>query len=411
MHVRCFPSSNSFRVLFILIGLLVYPGGLALSAPAKGKCGVLKQNIKGEEFFKPEAEEALIEQEYSGYGKGLTPDAALPPAYLKKLSTKLVPARILLKYDKWSRECRTLFDKEVTPLLETHRELIDDPVLYQKIVRETFRNFTFIKLMARMGKGKVNDLVNIWFSISHPIYDLMFDDPRYYNTANWRLKDPIGPIIKGDKNAPAHSPLEVILKTIVERIDQHLPKHNREVFFSELYKLHLAQLDSISLREDVSRQWEDRFIRSNTFQRGGFSTRLYALLSDRTFSKKELESYYLFGAMLQNIDDISDIREDRSMGISTLAGRELITPMEIYQMSRKVRERFEQHVARDGYDMGSTKLYFDAIDYFIVDSYYKYQDALTHPLNPVSAPTSSPSKVKKAIVDYATQIFPFLNVF
>ncbi len=362
----------------------------------------------------PTRENELINEIFAEYGWGKTPQKPIDRYVLKKLRSKLTPLEIIFPFDKWAREAKSIFREEIDSLLEIHPILRENSELYASIKKEVFRHYVFNRLMARMTGAEVNPSANIVFAASNPIYDLLFDNPAYYQFKSWHDVNRVRSILAGEKPADATHGLEKVLIAIVSRLKETLPKQNQPRFFSELLKLHDAQVDSMLMRKDINGDAiETSFLRDNTFKRGGHAVRLNFLLADRKFSEAELESFFLLGSTLQNIDDMSDIKEDRSLGIRTLSSQNKISPHEVWEMGQLVRKRFAEHIKNHDYEARNVRIFMDSIDHFIIEGTDKYYAALRK--GRVSATLGAEikffKKMKKEILHFAREMFPLFELF
>ncbi len=69
-----------------------------------------------------------------------------------------------------------------------------------------------------------------------------------------------------------------------------------------------------------------------TYVKGGISGLALMNIMVPNLKKEQGVAIYELGAMLQLIDDISDIKEDSNMGIQTLPNQKLLTYSELKQM-------------------------------------------------------------------------------
>ncbi|MDZ4661390.1 MAG: hypothetical protein SGJ18_07185 [Pseudomonadota bacterium] len=245
--------------------------------------------------------------------------------------------------------------------------------LYQKIIDESGKNWFFVKLTASMHNSEVPDLANLYFGLSHPIYDVLFDNALISDFNSDERISRLRSIITRDYNISKPSSMENLLISIVQGLENSVPIQNRSVFFHYLLKLHEAQTDSIRQHNsDISPEE----LRRTTFRKGGYSMVLYALLADHNFKQSEIDAFFLVGAMLQNLDDFSDIAEDKKEGIVTLAMKRLITPSEVWAMKDVVYRRLLELVPAAGYDESAVDTYVGALDKFIDMNSNLYEKAM-----------------------------------
>lgn len=319
-------------------------------------------------------EDQLLQRFYSDFGKGRYVHNPRRPdrrsGLLIKTKAVLRNAFTLLRE---TSEFKATYKEVFLPIvLKNHPQLLTNPKykkFYKKLVDEAGKNWFFSTLTADLHNSTVPDLANLFFGVAHPVYDVLFDDAAI---ANWKNKNNINRIeriIKKDYRIPYPNPTETLLIEIVKGLDRSVPQQNKELFFYYLLKLHHAQVDSIWQHNN---RISNAFLRRTTFRKGGYSMVLYALLADHVFSKKELDVYFLLGAMLQSLDDFNDIIEDQSQGISSLAGRALISPEEEWAMRDLLYQQLLKLKNNQSYNTRKVNRYINALDLFLYSSESAY---------------------------------------
>ncbi len=344
---------------------------LALSGLAAHAAGEYPKSVNPD--F--DREDRLLKQFYNEFGRGNYPHVADHMQRRGMVQTKAIWSHAL-GYLVQDIKFENAYERVFVPVLDqTFPELRTDPryaELYKKTVEEADKNWYFGYLTAKLHKSKVPAEANIWFGVSHPIYDVIFDDGA---VSDWSLKEKIQrveKIIQRNYRISRPSKSEQLLIKIVQGLDASLPPQNRAVFFKYLQKLHDAQVDSIQQHfPDMS----DTFLRRTTFRKGGYSMVLYALLADHNFTQDELDTYFLEGAFLQSLDDFNDLAEDTEQGIQTMAMRKLQSPEDQWKMRDVLRERFLSLGTADGqYSGRRVEVYFRALDRFIKQASGQYNE-------------------------------------
>ncbi len=224
-----------------------------------------------------------------------------------------------------------------------------------------------------MFNRDIGDELNLYFDIAHPIYDVLFDDPMYSDFNNAERIDRVTKIIQRDYNFKNKSPLEKLLIDVLEEIDKRLPAVNKKAFYDVLYKLHLEQIASIR-QHGTSISNEE--LRRTEFRKGGYSMVLYVLLSDKTYSQEELDTYFIIGAFLQSADDFIDIQEDLDSEIDTMAIRRLIVPEDQWLIRDMFMGQLHSFVEKYQYDEDEVTDFQDVIDKILEISTGKYQEQM-----------------------------------
>jgi len=179
-------------------------------------------------------------------------------------------------------------------------------------------------LIEQVG-GKFDDKVFSNFNIGTMLYDASFDIPvcRKY------LKDFDKIIMEEKWNEPDNEYL-ILFKKCVDYIENMIGK---EAFkrFKDLIKIeHVCQLLSIYQGSDKPISKED--LMKITFAKGGISGLAVIFIMAPNMSEKAQKAIYELGAVLQIIDDISDIDEDLEIGIKTLPNQKLISYKELKEL-------------------------------------------------------------------------------
>jgi hypothetical protein len=316
-------------------------------------------------------EDQLLEKYYPQFGKGLYPHATNEkPDTASQFNN--IPLYLPPINDGVTKGIR-LYKEIMLPMIDKHFPALHnaDNEAYKYFLKKSYaefiRNIVFADVTALMHKSDIPDKANTFFAASHPYYDAIFDvdweDAKGIYTRLDLVKR-VSQIIQRDYNLPKPIlPIEKMVIEITKGLENSLPPQNVETFFDELYKLNVAQIDSVKQQMVPNIAMED--LRKTTFKKGGLSMTLYALLADHHFTRKELDIYFLEGAFLQNLDDMNDIVEDAKEGGVTLAGSYLITPFELDKMTEVWFKMLDEQVENNRYDATAVKGYKITIDQFL----------------------------------------------
>jgi len=344
----------------------------------------LAKNILTEDFSAlTKHEDALLDKFYSNYGLGLFPHGTNSKPIITPLSKGI--RKIIKPINKSVRKGLKLYKQFIIPMINKHFPALhqDKNKAYRYFLKKSFgevlRNIVFADLSAQMHNSKVPDEANVYFAASHPYYDAIFDiDWKDAKGVYSRLDlvKRVSQVIQRDYNLPEPIlPIEKMVIEITKGLERSLPPQNVETFFDELYKLNVAQIESV--KQQMVKNISMDALRRTTFKKGGLSMTLYALLADHDFTRHELDIFFLEGAFLQNLDDMNDIYEDAEEGGITLAGSFLITPYELDKMTEVWFAMLDELVDDGLYDAKNVKRYKIAIDQFInfsskaFNKYYK----------------------------------------
>ena len=173
--------------------------------------------------------------------------------------------------------------------------------------------------------GRFNDKIFADFAIATMIYDASFDIPvcRKYLKA----------FDEDIMIQTAIQPTDTCLKVFVECSDnlrEILGDQAFQIFVHYVQIEHASQLMSIYQQSDKKTTKED--LMKITFAKGGISGLALMHLMVPTMNAQQRKAVYELGAVMQIIDDISDIKEDLKAGIQTLPNQKLLTFEELREL-------------------------------------------------------------------------------
>jgi len=346
-------------------------------------------------FDWPEADEAALSDHYSELGRGR--DRHDPSVDIGTQSSNRAALKLFSKANRSVRKSKRLFRQHIRPLLVQHfpevviqhKKRVEpkgahqnmlaqskpesaEQIFAKKILKETVRNVFFAEMTAAMHGSPIPDEALIFFAASHPIYDAIFDvDQKDSPYTRRQMVERVTRVIHRDYNlSPPVLSVEKLVIEIVKGLERSLPPQNVERFFKELSLLNQAQIYS-GLQQAKKVDLES--LRDATLKKGGYSMRLYALLADHDFTEEEMGIYFLEGAFLQSLDDMSDFAEDERDGTVTLAASHLITPRELVRMTDVWYGMLDNLVADGSYDAEGVANYKLVIDAFIDQATAKYE--------------------------------------
>lgn len=375
-------------------------------------------------------EDQLIEKYLSGFGEG-NDNYELN----KELEIGSFQENIQANWDAMNESAvksGVLFDTIVLPMInEFYPELLDFKTIrvkrnkryiekkvykhkkfLRKIRKSIVKNIILSDLLSNLYDLQLNDEINIYFAMAHPFYDAVFDmdfDDVPYSRREMAVR--VRKIISGDYNLEGITKIESLIIEITKRLYSRIPTRNKERFFKELKKLDAAQFLSLSQQNNPDLTKIE--LKNTILKKGGLSLELYALLADKDFSDYELDLFFIFGAGLQNADDIEDISEDLRDGAITLATEELITPFEILNMVQISFGMLDQMVQGGQYNETKVENFKKAINLFVLtagkafETYMQRDPSLLKALKGI---IKVPAKVlKKASFYVLGQFYPLIK--
>lgn len=179
-------------------------------------------------------------------------------------------------------------------------------------------------LMIHMGSNFDNKLFAN-FAIGTMLYDASFDIPecrKYLRDFDARIMS----------NEPIESKDEflTLFNNSVDYLRNTLDAATFDTFAKYIRIEHISQLMSIYQLSDKKVSKES--LLKITFAKGGISGLALMHIMVPKMKEKERKAIYELGAVMQLIDDISDIEEDSKGGIQTLPNQKLLTYREFKQL-------------------------------------------------------------------------------
>jgi len=173
--------------------------------------------------------------------------------------------------------------------------------------------------------GRFDDKLFANFAIATMLYDASFDIPscrKYLNSFDAAIME--------KKQVNTNDVYLAVFQECVDYLNHALGKQAFEQFMNLVKIEHISQLMSIYQLSDKATSKEDLF--KITFAKGGISALALLHLMTPKMKEQEKKAIYDLGAVMQLIDDISDIKEDLKIGIQTLPNQKLLTYEELKQL-------------------------------------------------------------------------------
>ncbi|MEM0466096.1 MAG: hypothetical protein QXX20_00630 [Candidatus Thermoplasmatota archaeon] len=179
--------------------------------------------------------------------------------------------------------------------------------------------------LAQHLNGAFDYVLCMHFAFATMLYDAAFDVPL----CSKYLKD-FDQFIMQRKKIESSDPYLLVFQESVDTIEQRIGSEHFDVFMSYVQIEHISQLMSRYQRSDVSISKED--LMKITFAKGGISGLALMHLFVPTMTQEQRGAIYELGAVMQLIDDISDIKEDVKIGIRTLPNQRLLSFQELQEL-------------------------------------------------------------------------------
>lgn len=153
------------------------------------------------------------------------------------------------------------------------------------------------------------------YSLLYPYTDNFLDDAAIDINAKKAFNKRLSRALDGE-HVSSDSRTERRIYSLVESILTIYPKHTHPEVTESIQLIHQAQIDSMRqcLSDDLAR--ED--VLAISLFKGGTSVLADAYLVKGSLSKKEMAFAYNYGAFLQLLDDLQDVKSDQEEGNQTL---------------------------------------------------------------------------------------------
>lgn len=154
------------------------------------------------------------------------------------------------------------------------------------------------------------------YSMLYPYTDNYLDDPGVPSEMKIAFNGRIRQRLSGEFIAPIHG-RETILWRLFELVEGQYSRADWPQVYASLLAIHKAQENSMRLRGVPSSAHEPDVIKLS-FEKGGASVLADGHLAAGSLSCEEAQFLFGWGALLQLVDDLQDIRQDRREGAFTI---------------------------------------------------------------------------------------------
>lgn len=220
----------------------------------------------------------------------------------------------LLSLSEWmSEEKLASFERETRHFVDRVRKF--DGTLNQAQIWQALRNYFIYAMLVEM-QGEEQNAGNpiLAYSLLYPYTDNYIDDGRISKQDKERYNRLIAAKLKGETAEPGNS-LEEKTCCLLDMILKEYKREERKKVAGTLLQLLEAQTCSIGQQKtEVTEEW----ILEISIWKGGTSVLADYLFSTGEWLKEEEAFYLKFGFLLQLLDDLQDVEEDRKAESHTL---------------------------------------------------------------------------------------------
>ncbi len=179
--------------------------------------------------------------------------------------------------------------------------------------------------LAHMLGGKFDDVIFLHFAFATMLYDAAFDVP-----VCGRYLVEFDQFIMHQKKIESSDPYLALFTESVDTLEQTVGQETFSIFMNYVQIEHISQLMSGYQFSEATISKED--LMKITFAKGGISALALMHLLAPSMNIEQRVAVYELGAVMQLIDDISDIKEDAKIGIRTLPNQQLLSFEEVQQL-------------------------------------------------------------------------------
>jgi hypothetical protein len=194
-----------------------------------------------------------------------------------------------------------------------------DPEINDKSLLQAMRNVWVVHALQIFLDAKIALSPAIFaYSMLYPYTDNPLDDPGLSMADKARLGNWLEQRLHGIHSAPPGSRAEPIDR-LIGMIEASYPRRDYPEVYQSLLAIHAAQIESL-LQQQVPASIDKSRLLEITVRKGGSSVLVDGYLVRGALSAEEGEFFYLYGVLLQLMDDLQDFRDDRTNGHHTLFG-------------------------------------------------------------------------------------------
>ena len=189
------------------------------------------------------------------------------------------------------------------------------------------------------------------YSMLYPYTDNYLDDTSVPSEEKRKFSARIRRRLSGEMIAP-NGEADATLWKLFEMIEEQYPRADRPQVYASLQAIHQAQENSLQQQRAPFSLGRGDILKLS-FEKGGASVLTDGHLAAGSLSHEEAQFLFGWGALLQLVDDLQDLRQDRRDGSLTIftqaAGRISLDELATHTLSfgQKVMRRMDQMPVRN----------------------------------------------------------------
>ncbi|HXR32198.1 MAG TPA: hypothetical protein VN830_00710 [Verrucomicrobiae bacterium] len=305
------------------------------------------------------AEQAAREARLEEFIKSVEGDLRRPPR--SKSGRKVLRERVTVAFERFAKAGLDLGDEHLGLLLnggfsELGTQMARgarrfDPSISPADIFQATRNaWTAGGLQVLLGREMRLTPAIFAYSMLYPYTDNYLDDTAVRSEEKIKFNARIKRRLSGEMIAPNHEG-EARLWQLFEMIEGQYRRADWPQVYASLLAIQQAQENSLRQRGSPPSVCGPDILKLS-FEKGGASVLADGHLAAGSLSHEEAQFVFAWGALLQLVDDLQDIRQDRREGALTIftqaAGRVPLDELTTHTLSfgQKVMQRIEQMPTR-----------------------------------------------------------------
>jgi len=305
------------------------------------------------------AEQTAREARLEEFLKSVEGDLRRPPR--SKAGRKALRERVTLAFERFGKAGLDLKDEHLGLLLNGGFSELGtqmacgarrfDPSISPSDIFQATRNaWTAGGLQVLLGREMRLTPAIFAYSMLYPYTDNYLDDTAVPSGEKVKFSARIRRRLSGEMTAPVREG-EARLWQLFELIEGQYPRADWPQVYASLLAIHRAQENSMRQRGSPPSVNRPDIIKLS-FEKGGASVLADAHLAAGSLSREEAQFVFAWGALLQLVDDLQDVRQDRREGALTIftqaAGRVPLDELTTHTLSfgQQVMRRMDQMPVR-----------------------------------------------------------------
>jgi len=300
-------------------------------------------------------EQAAREARLEEFIKSIEGDLRRPPR--SKVGRKALRERVTLAFERFARAGLDMEDEHLGLLMNDGFSTIGmqmarwarrfDPSISPSDIFQATRNaWTAGGLQLLLGREMRLTPAIFAYSMLYPYTDNYLDNSGVPAEEKRKFNERIRRRLSGEMIAPVREG-EARLWRLFEMIEGQYARADWPQVYASLLAIHHAQGNSLRQRGSATSLQGPEVLKLS-FEKGGASVLADGHLAAGTLSRKEAEIVFGWGALLQLVDDLQDLRQDQHEGSRTIftqaAGRVPLDDLTTHTLSfgQRVMRRMNQ---------------------------------------------------------------------